>query len=128
MNNVTPELSSRDGIIELPYYAGHHYAFTENHTLTEQGDRYDVSIQGMIPRQLTSEDVMQTLRKGEWIVLHEDARGVIRISGTQLIPLRYSSQQDTGDSPEVLNGETFKFSAIESEPSPECYIADFLNL
>lgn len=123
-HTVTPELLNRDGIVEIPSYAGQNYSFREEHSITDQGDRYNVAITGVIPSNLISHDDIQTLRHGEWLVLHQDTRGSIRMSGTQLVPLRFTSITDKGSSHAELNGESFTFSAIESQPSPECYIAD----
>lgn len=125
---VTPELSNNEGIIRLPYYAGQNYSFTEQHSLNEQGDRYAVEIKGVIPSQLIEDVDINTLRRGEWLVVHEDARGKIRLSGTKLIPLRFSSTSSSGTEPSNLNGEEFAFSAIEAETSPECHIENLDNL
>lgn len=128
LGNVTPELKRRDRIVELPFYAGQTYSFREEHTLTEDGDRYTISITGIMPSHLVDEWTLDVLRHDEWLVLHQDTRGRIRLSGTQLIPLRFSSVSDTGTAANELNGETFTFSATEAEASPECYIADIGNL
>lgn len=125
---VTPELDDNEGIIKLPYYAGQNYSFTEQHSLNEQGDRYTVEIKGVIPSHLIEDIDINTLRRGEWLVIHQDARGITRMTGTKLIPLRFSSTSDTGTELSNLNGEQFVFSAIEAEPSPECDIEDFNNL
>lgn len=125
---VTPELRRRDGIIELPFYAGQTYNFREEHSLKDNGDCYAVSLAGIVPSHLVSTATIETLRHGEWLLLHQDTRGRIRLSGTVQIPLRFSSTSDTGSSPAELNGETFSFSATESESSPECYIADIANI
>jgi hypothetical protein len=127
LDKVTPELKRRDRIIELPF-SEQTYNFREEHSVTEDGDRYAVSISGTIPSQLVDEWTLYELRCDEWIVLHQDARGRIRLSGTKLIPLRFSSVSDTGTAPNELNGETFNFSAIESEASPDCHIEDINNL
>lgn len=126
--NVTPELIRRDGVIELPSYAGQDYSFTEESAVTEQGNQFNVSIKGRIPAHLACPKTIQMLRSGEWLVLHQDARGRIRLSGTALIPLRFTSISDSGQQHSELNGESFTFSAIESETSPECYIADTAQL
>ena len=120
LGTATIQLSRTDQIVELPYYAGQNYSFSEEHTLTEQGDRYAVNISGVIPSQLMDTATTEKLRRGEWLVLHQDTRGRVRLSGTQLIPLRFSSTSSTGaDFPE-LNGEAFSFSATVAESSPEC--------
>lgn len=128
LDNVTPELKRRDRIVELPFYAGQTYNFREEHAVTEDGDRYAISITGIIPSHLVDEWTIDVLRHDEWLVLHQDTRGRIRLSGTQLIPLRFSSVSDTGSAANELNGETFTFSAIEAEASPECHVADTDNL
>ena len=125
---VTPELISNSGIIKLPYYAGQNYSFTEQHSLNEQGDLYAVEIKGIIPSQLIEDIDINTLQRGEWLVIHQDARGIIRLSGTKLIPLRFSSTRDTGTELSNPNGEEFVFSATEAEPSPECDFENFNNL
>ena len=127
-HTVTPELINRDGIVEIPSYAGQNYSFKEEHSITDHGDRYNVAITGVIPANLISNEDIQTLRLGEWFVLHQDTRGCIRMSGTPLVPLRFTSITDKGASHGELNGESFTFSAIESQPSLECDIADIACL
>ena len=87
-----------------------------------------MEIKGVIPSHLIEDIDINTLRRGEWLVIHQDARGITRMTGTKLIPLRFSSTSDTGTELSNLNGEQFVFSAIEAEPSPECDIEDFNNL
>lgn len=126
--NITPELNSRENIIELPHYAGQTYSFTEEHTITEHGNRYAVTIEGIIPSHLVQANIIEDLRHGEWLVLHQDTRGRLRLSGTQQIPLRFSSTSNTGKAHQELNGEAFSFTAIEAESSPECYISDIQDI
>ena len=125
---VTPELRRRDGIVELPTYAGQDYAFTEERVLTDHGTRDNVSLKGRIPARLIQPSTIQKLSDGEWLVLHQDTCGRIRLSGTALVPLRFVSTSDSGQTAPELNGETFTFSAVESITSPECYIADINQL
>lgn len=125
---VSVQMGSTDRIVELPCYAGQNYSFSEEHTLKEQGDRYAVAISGVIPSQLIDAGTTEKLRRGEWLVLHQDTRGRIRLSGTKLIPLRFSSTSSTGaDFPE-LNGEAFSFSATEAESSPECSLDGIIGI
>lgn len=128
LGNVTPELKSRSRIVEIPFYAGQKYNFREEHTITEDGDRYKINITGLMPSQFVDARTIDILRHGEWLVLHQDTRGRIRLSGSKQIPLRFFSVSDTGSAPNELNGETFTFDATENETSPECYIADMGKL
>ena len=125
---VTPELRRRDRVIALPAYAGQSYSFKEEKNHVDQGVRYSCSISGVIPAHLIKPEESVVLSYGEWIVLHQDARGRIRMSGTIDIPLQYDSTSDTGSSSVDLNGESFTFSAVEEHESYECYIADILSL
>lgn len=126
--SVTPELNRRDRIIELPYYIGLGYQFNEEQTLTDNGHRYAVDINGIVPAHLMRADDIETLRHGMWMVLHQDARGRIRLSGTIQIPLVFTSKSGSGASAKELNGDTFSFSAIEENASPDCYIPDIRQL
>ena len=128
LGNITPELKRRDRIVELPFYAGDTYNFREEHSVTEDGDRYAICITGIMPSKYVDAGTIETLRQGEWLVLHQDSIGRIRLSGTQLVPLRFSSISDSGTCPADINGESFTFAATESEPSAECYIADISNI
>lgn len=127
LGKVTILLGRSDRIVEIPCYAGQNFGFSEQHSLTEQGDRYAVNISGVVPSQLMDINTTETLRHGEWLVLHQDRRGIVRLSGTLLIPLRFSSTSNTGvDLPE-LNGETFSFAATEAESSPECSLEGLIG-
>ena len=127
LGNVKIRLGREDRIVELPYYAGQNYSFTEEHSLTENGDRYAVNISGVIPSQLLDTNTTENLRRGEWLVLHQDTRGIVRLSGTQLVPLRFSSKRATGADAKELNGDAFSFTATEAESSPECSLEGIIG-
>lgn len=119
---ATATLSRSSGIIEIPFYPGHSYNFHERHTITEQGDIYNVNISGIIPSQLVNDNMIDTLRHGEWLVAHKDRRGFTRLSGTKLVPLRFTCASTSGSEHAELNGQEFEFTAKEENSSPVCKI------
>ena len=92
-------------IIELPVYAPTATSFQENHSISKGVDIYDVSISVEIPRQ-NDPIILEELRKGEWLVIHQDANGDIWMSGTKDIPLRFSTSHMT-DNDVNINSGTF---------------------
>ena len=115
--DVILRLTDSDNVIEIPTYQGDRFKTEEVHQLTDGGDCWDVKISGIIPKRCAlNETVIQKLERGEWIVLAQDANGVIVIYGTTDVPLKFTHSRSSGSSGE-LNGSAFTFSAKESAPS-----------
>ncbi len=90
---------------------GSGFAFEENMSLTDQGNIFDVKIDGFIPRLENIIDIA-TLEKGQWIAIHQDSNGNVLLSGTRDIPLRFISKKST-----QRNVTAFSLAAKESHPS-----------
>ena len=110
-------LTDSDNVIEIPTYQGDRFKTEEVHQLADGGDCWEVKISGIIPKRCAlNETVIQKLERGEWLVLAQDANGVIVIYGTTDVPLKFTHSRSSGSSGE-LNGSAFTFSAKESAPS-----------
>lgn len=110
-------LNNPDGVIEIPIYQGDSFKTEEVHQLADGGDCWDVKISGIIPKRCAlNENVIQTLERGEWLVLAQDANGVIVMYGSTDVPLKFTHSRSSGSSGE-LNGSGFSFSAREPAPS-----------
>ena len=115
--DVILRLTGSDDVIEIPTYQGDRFKTEEVHQLTDGGDCWDVKISGIIPKRCAlNENVIQTLERGEWLVLAQDANGVIVMYGSKDVPLKFTHSRSSGSSGE-LNGSAFVFSAKESAPS-----------
>ena len=118
INNTTMlEVQNRDAIIDIPVNS-QTFLFTEDQTLEEAGETYNVIIQGCIPKISAANDInIRTLERGEWLVLHQDNNGVIHLSGTKDVPLHFATSKTSGTVAGDVNGNTFNFHAITPEPS-----------
>ena len=115
--DVILNLTNSDDVIEIPIYQGDSFKTEEVHQLADGGDGWDVKVSGIIPKRCSlNENVIQTLERGEWIVLAQDANGVIVLYGSIEVPLKFTHSRSSGSSGDI-NGSKFTFSAIESAPS-----------
>ncbi len=110
-------VSSMDRVIELPVVNDTSYSFEEKHALEDGGETYAVTIQGVIPRNDTEAKLINTLERGEWLVLHMDKNGISMLSGTRDVPLFFASNRQSGTSPAATNGNAFAFSGQQPSPS-----------
>lgn len=111
------ELIKREMIITIPVYAGDSFQFSESQSLEDGGDVWEVAITGVIPKRCPlNEKHMNTLERGDWLVLSQDSNGTVTLSGTTDVPLKFTHSRTTGSSSE-LNGSHFTFSAKEPDPS-----------
>lgn len=111
------ELIKRELVISIPVYTGDSFQFSESQSLEDGGDVWEVSITGVIPKRCRlNEKHINTLERGDWLVLSQDSNGTVTLSGTVDVPLKFSHSRTTGSTSE-LNGSRFTFSAKESEPS-----------
>lgn len=124
----TPEFDNREEIIEIPYYADHNYSFNEVESWSSFGESYSVEITGTIPSNLILSKNVEKLRRGNWLVLHKDRRGRIRMSGTADVPLRCEITTSSGTATTDLNGEAFKFQGVEAVPSLVCKYVNIESL
>ena len=107
----TAYLRNREQIIAIPMWADDTFQFVENKDESDGGTYYDVLISGIIPKQeATNEHLVEELERGEWVVLSRDNNGIIRLSGSDEVPLRFNSQKDTGVAFASRNGIGFTFT------------------
>lgn len=111
------ELIRREMIISIPVYAGDSFLFSEAQSLEDGGNIWEVSITGIIPKRCRlNEKQLNTLERGDWLILSQDSNGTVTLSGTTDVPLKFTHSRTTGTSSD-MNGSHFTFSAKESEPS-----------
>ncbi len=117
------ELKNRDDIIELPHYANDTYSFAENHKKSDAGDAWEITIEGVAPKQcIANADLIEKLERGEWYVLALDNNGEAHWCGQEETMMLFSTSKNTGKSITERNEIAFSFSNIQTIPS--VYISD----
>lgn len=112
------ELKTRDNIIVLPVCGDRSFSFIEQKSIADGGDCWEVTIEGIIPKlNFDTSDIIETLERGEWLVLSQDHNGTVHLSGSVEVPLLFSVERATGDAYASLNGYTFSFSGTQPSPS-----------
>ncbi len=105
-------------IIEVPAYADDTFKFIENHTSGDAGDEYSVTIEGVIPKIMMGNAYdIETLERGEWIVLSQDRNGVAHLSGDDNVKMKFTTQKTTGSAAAERNQIAFSFSCVQENPS-----------
>jgi hypothetical protein len=114
-------LSTTD-VVKIPVFADESFSFQEPHARDEHGDYWQPSISGVIPAaSFANADLIETLERGEWVVVHIDQNSVQRVSGDEETPLIFQSTADTGTMYADRNGCSFTFTGKLGHPS---YIID----
>ena len=114
-------LSTTD-VVKIPVYADESFSFQEPHGRDEHGDYWQPSISGVIPAaSFDNANLIETLERGEWVVVHIDQNSVQRVSGDEETPLIFQSTADTGTMYADRNGCSFTFTGKLGHPS---YIID----
>lgn len=116
-------VTSLDNVITLPCFAGR-TSFKEDETLEEGGKLYAVEIAGFTP--IASDSLIRTLERGQWLVVHQDAVGNMKLSGTNEVPLNYTGTRSSGAAPAESNGKSFRFYG--STPTPSVIIERMVEL
>lgn len=112
------ELKTRDNIVVLSVYSDRSFSFIEQKSIGDGGDCWEVTIEGIIPKlNHDTSSVIETLERGEWLVLSQDHNGMVHLSGSVDVPLLFSAERTTGDAYTALNGYTFLFSGKQPSPS-----------
>lgn len=116
----TLELYDYDDVIEIAL-AGEdqcHTAQTKGHDRA-LGTYYDVDIRVTVPKWSAENDRLQTeLERGRWLVLARDNNGTVRLYGTPSVPLRCSTDADTGGAPADRNQVEYRFRGRQSHAAP----------
>lgn len=112
------EMKTRDNIVAIPVYPDRSFVFDEQKSTADGGDYWQISIEGIIPK-LRHEvaQIIETLERGEWLVLSQDHNGTVHLSGSVEVPLSFACEKTTGDSYTALNGSSFTFSGSQPAPS-----------
>ena len=114
----TLTLTSTTDVVAIDVYADGTYSYAESHGRDEHGDWWQPTISGQIPRHSEDNaDVMETLERGEWVVLSEDSNGVLHLSGDDDTPLTFSTEATTGAQTTDMNGTAFTFTGKLGHPS-----------
>ena len=115
--DCTLTLVNPDDIIEIPIYIGDSFKHEEVQQFEDGGDCWDVTVSGIIPKRCQiNESIIHRLERGEWITVTRDANGIILLSGTVDVPLKFVHSRTTGTSGD-MNGSKFTFQSRQSEPS-----------
>lgn len=102
----------------LEVYADGTYSFGENHGRDEHGDYWQPSVGGQIPRHSADNaDLLETLERGQWVVLCYDNNGVLRLAGDDQTPLTFSTEATSGAQTTDMNGTAFTFTGKLGHPS-----------
>lgn len=98
-------------------YIGDSFKHKEVQNFEDGGDCWDVTVYGIIPKRCQiNEATIHILERGEWLIITRDANGIIILSGTVDVPLKFIHSRTTGTSSD-MNGSRFTFQARQSEPS-----------
>lgn len=114
----TVELRNRNNIVVVPVFGDRSFSFSEEKGLADGGVYWDVNIEGVIPNiNFENQRLIETLDRGEWLVVSMDNNGIVHLSGTIDVPLQFSSSKSSGDSYASLNGIEFSFQCRQPSPS-----------
>lgn len=121
------ELRNKKNIISIPVYANDTYSFDENKSVTDAGDTWNVSVEGVIPKLYSyNKKLIETLERGLWYVLAVDNNGEVHWCGQEEALMQFNTAKTSGQSVADRNGTTFTFSCVQDEPT--IYIADIEDL
>ena len=106
-------------VVMIETFADGTYTFGESHGRDEHGDWWQPTIAGQIPKQSQANaEVMETLERGQWVVLSKDNNGVLRLAGDMDTPLTFSTEASTGALATDMNATSFTFTGKLGKPSP----------
>lgn len=109
---------SADDVVNIPVYADESFSFEEPHGRDDHGDYWQPSISGIIPAaSFNNAQLIETLERGEWVVVHVDQNGIERVSGDEDTPLIFGSTASTGSLHTDRNGCSFSFTGKLGHPS-----------
>lgn len=117
------QVTSFTPVIRIPRYADETFSFGESHGRDEHGDYWEPIVQGVIPKaSLDNADIIETLERGEWIVLTQDHNGAVRVCGDADTPLFFSTDAGSGSAYTDRNQTAFTISGRLGHPS---YVLDY---
>lgn len=118
------EVKQRESIIELTVW-GEGFDFVEEHINDARGDGYEISISGFIPKISANKHIVETLERGEWLVLFQDSNGDVKLSGQEEIPMKFMSKKTTGKTYASFNNISFSFSCVQPDPSVNITLSEY---
>ena len=128
-NTKVLEVTNRDDIIAIPIIDDDTFSFSEIHKRDEGGDYFDIAIEGVIPGSAIDDDhIIETLQRGEWMVLTQDQNGVVRLSGNEDVLMSFEDTDTTGAQKRGKNQIQFKFACRSAEKSVILDMDDLLNM
>ena len=128
-NRKVLEVKNREDIIAIPMFADDTFSFSEEHKRDDGGDYYQPTIEGVIPKiALENEEIIETLERGEWMVLSQDHNGVVHLSGNEDVLMTFSSNSTTTAAKNTRNQIAFKFECKSAEPSPILFMDDLMDI
>lgn len=115
----TLAVTSAADVVKIETYADGTYAFGETKGRDEHGDWWQPTITGQIPKHAqVNAEVMETLERGQWVVLIEDNNGTLRLAGDADTPLTFDTEATTGALTTDMNATAFTFTGKLGKPSP----------
>ena len=112
------ELKRKDDVIEIPACADMTFSFTEENQKSENGDAWNIEIEGVVPGTYKKNSVLvEELERGEWYVYAVDQNGCARWCGTDKVKMYFTATKSSGDSFASRNGISFTLSCIQESPS-----------
>lgn len=105
---------------EVKSVMGQPFSLREESSMADHGKRVQVTISGRLPKAAITDEQVDILNNGAFIVITVDAKGHANVCGTELVPLRCNVNKDTGELPQDFNGYSFVFEGVESELSKKC--------
>ena len=111
-------LSSTSGVLAFPTDGGEACSFVEKKERDEHGDYWQPVVSGVIPSPGIDNAIdVETLERGEWLVLCEDGLGNIRLCGDAEVPLTFSTETATGTLSADRNQVGYTFTGKLGHPS-----------
>ena len=126
--SVTAQFRNRQDIISIEMFADDTFQFSETKDVAEGGVFYDVAISGVIPKWAEANDeLVETLERGEWLVVTKDNNGTVRLAGNETDLLRFNTVKDTGTTRPERNGIAFTFTGKQPNAAVAVDATDMLT-
>lgn len=109
-------LRQKQDIIQIPISDG--CEWEESDKLAAGGIVFQPKITGKLnPAATNVPNIIYELIRGNWLVLHIDAIGTARLSGSVNVPMRFNTQSKSGQNLHDANQVQFSFSGLQPLPS-----------
>lgn len=112
------ELRNLDDLIAIPVYANDSYIYNEEKSVSDAGDCWNVSVEGVIPKLCAvNHATIEKLERGLWYVLALDGNGQAHWCGQEDALMLFATNKTSGRTTADRNGTEFTFSCIQDEPT-----------